>query len=200
MENKQPLKVGVTGGIGAGKTLVTRIFSLLGISIFDSDSRAKWLMNNNPEVVEAIKLKFGSSAYSDGKLNVNFISTAIFNNTSLRSTLNSIVHPEVGNDFLKWVSERRHDRYVIKEAALMFEANAHLTLDTVIVVTAPIETRIERVSVRDPHRSRESILAIMASQMPEEEKLEKANYIVYNDDTQLVIPQIIHLHKIFSKL
>ncbi|HEX8548742.1 MAG TPA: dephospho-CoA kinase [Cytophagaceae bacterium] len=199
MENNQPLKVGITGGIGSGKSLVTKIFNLLGISIYDSDSRAKWLMNNSTKVIDAIKQRFGSSAYLDGKLNVTFISKAIFADPNMRSELNAIVHPQVGKDFQNWATERKNEPYIIKEAALMFEANAHLSLDKVIVVSAPIELRIKRVLERDPQRTRDAILAIMDSQMAEKDKLEKADYIIYNDDSQLVIPQVIRLHNIFSQ-
>lgn len=188
----KPLQVGITGGIGAGKTIITRIFSLLGIPVYDADSNAKWLMSNDKLLIKEIIALFGDKAYfSDGSLNREFISTKAFHSKDLIKSLNSVVHPAVRNHYRKWVEANRNSPYLLKEAAILFESNAHKELDKVITVSAPTEVRIERTLARDPKRSREQIVAIMEKQMTEEEKTLLADYVIYNDNSQLVIPQVL---------
>lgn len=188
----KPLQVGITGGIGAGKTIITRIFSLLGIPVYDADSNAKSLMTNDKMLINEITRLLGNKAYfPNGSLNREFIASRAFLDKDLIKTLNNIVHPAVRDHYHRWVESNTESPYLLKEAAILFESNAHKELDKVITVSAPVALRIERTMARDARRSREQVLAIMEKQMPEEEKILLADYVIYNDDSQLVIPQVL---------
>ena len=193
------LKVGITGGIGAGKTLVSKIFSLLGIPVYDADTRAKWISNFHPEVKKEIIDFFGEDSYKDNQFNSRFIVSKIINDKTKTEKLNSIIHPRVGTDFIEWTEQHKAFPYVLKEAALMFESDSYKSLDKIIVVTAPLTLKIKRILTRDPQRTEAEILGIMDKQMSEEEKLKRADFILYNDDKQMVIPQVVALDKMFRK-
>lgn len=194
----RPLQVGVTGGIGSGKSLVCRIFQSLGVAVYNADNRAKELMTIDPVLVEQIKKEFGAKAYfSDGKVNRDFIAQAVFGASDQLEKLNHFVHPRVLVDYAKWVEGRQNESYVIKEAALIFEAGSSSGLDTIIVVFAPEALRLKRVLQRDAHRSEKDILNIFHNQMPEEEKLKRADAVIVNDESRLVIPQVLKLHNQF---
>lgn len=195
----KPLKIGITGGIGSGKTMVSKIFSVLGIPVYDADTRAKWISNFHPEVKKEIVALFGEQAYVDNKLNNRYIASIVFNDKSKTEQLNAIVHPKVGEDFEDWVKKNAQAPYILKEAALMFESNSYKLLDKVIVVSAPLELRIQRILARDPQRTEAEIRGIMDKQLPEEEKLKRADYIIQNDDDSLIIPQVVELDKQFRK-
>jgi dephospho-CoA kinase len=195
----EPLQIGVTGGIGSGKSLVCKIFSCLGIPVYDADSRAKNLMNKNTLLVDQIKKEFGNDAYDEqGKLNRQYLAGRVFNQPDQLEKLNHLVHPRVAEDYSNWVTENNKSVYVIKEAALLFEAGSAKALDKIITVYAPEHLRLQRVLKRDPHKSEEAIEAVMHNQMNEEEKKSLADFIIYNDDTTLVIPQVLKLHEQFS--
>lgn len=189
------LKVGITGGIGSGKSIACKIFSSFGVPVYDADSRAKFLIENDPEIVRQITSVFGEEAYQDGKYNRKFISSQVFKDKSLLSQLNQIVHPAVGKDFENWVEKSAPSPYVIKEAALMNAASEQNGLDKVIVVTAPDALRIQRIQQRDPQRSLSEIEAIIKNQKSEKEFNAIADYIVYNDEVTLIIPQILDIHR-----
>ncbi len=189
------LKVGITGGIGSGKSIACKIFSSFGVPVYDADSRAKFLIENDPEIVRQITSVFGEEAYQDGKYNRKFISSQVFKDKSLLSQLNQIVHPAVGKDFENWVEKSAPSPYVIKEAALMNAASEQNGLDKVIVVTAPDALRIQRIQQRDPQRSLGEIEAIIKNQKSEKEFNAIADYIVYNDEVMLMIPQILDIHR-----
>lgn len=189
------LKVGITGGIGSGKSIACKIFSSFGVPVYDADSRAKFLIENDPEIVRQITSVFGEEAYQDGKYNRKFISSQVFKDKSLLSQLNQIVHPAVGKDFENWVEKSAPSPYVIKEAALMNAASEQNGLDKVIVVTAPDALRIQRIQQRDPQRSLGEIEAIIKNQKSEKEFNAIADYIVYNDEVTLIIPQILDIHR-----
>lgn len=194
-----PLKIGVTGGIGAGKSLVCKIFASLGIPVYDADNRAKQIMITDPVLISQIKSSFGENAYtSEGALDRSFLAEQVFGDAEKLALLNSLVHPMVGVDFEKWVQEQKHAPYVLKEAALIFESGSDKNLDTVIVVGAPEELRVRRTVIRDTHRSKKQVEDIIKKQLPEEERLSKAGYKVFNDEKKLLIPQVLKLHKIFS--
>jgi dephospho-CoA kinase len=196
--SKNPKRIGITGGIGAGKSLVCRIFSVLGAPVYDADARAKALMTEDSTLKNAIQAYFGQEAYTpEGTLNREYLAQRVFGNENARQTLNDLVHPAVGRDFSTWVLLHPHAPYLIKEAALMFESGAHLGLDKVVMVTAPQSVRVQRVLARDTHRTAQQIEAIINSQMPEEEKLQLADEIIVNDETQLVIPQVLQLDTSF---
>lgn len=195
-----PLKIGITGGIGAGKSLVCKIFTSLGIPVYDADNRAKQLMITDPILIRQIKSSFGEKAYtSEGSLDRSFLAGQVFGDTEKLGLLNSLVHPMVGLDFEKWVRDQKQAPYVLKEAALIFESGSDKKLDTVIVVGAPEELRIRRTVIRDTHRSRKQVEEIIQKQLPEEERLSKAGYKILNDEKRLLIPQVLKLHKIFSE-
>jgi dephospho-CoA kinase len=196
MTNKKTLRVGITGGIGSGKSTICKIFQILGIPIYEADNRAKWLMTHHLDLMKAVKQAFGEDAYlPDGQLNRSYLASQVFHDENKRQFLNQLVHPYVGEDFRNWATTQDDKPYLLNEAALMFESGRYQDLDKVITVFAPENIRIQRVMKRDPQRSIAEIEAIMQKQMPEEEKLEKADFVVYNDDVQLVIPQILTLHK-----
>jgi dephospho-CoA kinase len=196
---KHSLQIGVTGGIGSGKSLVCRIFSSFGIPVYDADSRAKALMTTDGILMSQIRKEFGDLSYDEqGNLNRTFLASSVFSNAERLKRLNSLVHPRVGEDYTHWY-EAAKDRapYVLKEAALLFESGSHKYLDRIIVVFAPVDIRIRRVLHRDPHRTKEQIEEIIQRQLADEEKIKLADYIITNDESVLLIPQIVSLHQFF---
>lgn len=193
------LQIGVTGGIGSGKSLVCRIFSTLGIAIYDADSRAKWITNNDISVKKAVIEHFGEEAYTAVGLNRGFMAQKVFNNVDQLHILNGIIHPAVGKDYELWASEQS-SAYIIKEAALMFESGSYKMLDKVINVSAPIKLRIARVLKRDSFRTKDEVLAIINKQLSEEERSERSDYEIVNDEQQMLLPQVLALHDKFSAL
>ncbi|MCU0356260.1 MAG: dephospho-CoA kinase [Cyclobacteriaceae bacterium] len=191
-----PLQIGITGGIGSGKSIVCRIFQCLGIAVYDADSRAKAVMTTDGIVIDEIKKEFGGlSYYENGALNREYLARTVFHDPEKLSKLNQLVHPRVHDDYKRWLEKHQHDRYVIREAALLLETGADKQLNRLVVVYAPEALRTERTLRRDPHRTFEQVKAIMAQQWPDEEKLKRANAVIYNDDTRLVIPQVLELHR-----
>jgi len=198
MPMQKPIQVGITGGIGSGKSLICKIFSCLGTPTYDADSRAKRLMTTDRILVDQIKKEFGNLSFNeDGKLNREHLRKA-FNDPKELAKLNELVHPRVAIDYANWVSEQGEVNYVIKEAALLIESGSAKMLDILIVVSAPKHLRIQRVLKRDPGRTKTDIESIMKNQMNEEEKLTGADYVIFNDETRLVIPQVLELHERFS--
>ena len=191
----RPLKIGVTGGIGSGKTTVCRIFESLDIPVYYADDRAKTLMANDPILMEQIIDNFGPSSYfSDGGLNRGFIAGIVFQQPEKLIILNQIVHPAVRTDGLKWHKEQKRVPYTIKEAALMIESGNYKGMDKIIVVTAPIEARIQRVMKRDKV-DEAAVNARINKQMPEKEKLKYADFIITNDGNHSLIKQVIKIHQ-----
>lgn len=197
---KKPLQIGITGGIGSGKSLVSRIFKLLGVPVYDADSRAKSIMTTDGILVSQIKKEFGVLSYrADGGVNREYLAEHVFNDPEKLKRLNALVHPRVGEDFIRWVTEQT-SAYVLKEAALLFEARSNTALDKIIVVSAPEALRISRVLQRDKHRTEQQVRDIIRNQLNEEEKLKRADYILVNDDSKLLIPQVLELHQQFLSL
>lgn len=193
---KNPLKIGITGGIGSGKTTVTQLFTRLGIPVYASDDRAKWLMNNDAGIVRRVKQLFGEASYTSGGLNRAHISAMAFGNKELITELNHTVHPAVFADFDRWVKKQHASPYILKEAALLFESGSYLTLDAMIVVDAPLELRISRVMKRDSAK-REAVLARIGNQMPDDVRTNAADFVVTNDGDPL-LPQVLQLHHLWS--
>lgn len=194
----RPLEVGITGGIGSGKSLVSRIFHCLGIPVYDADSRAKNLMTTDGILVGQIKEEFGSLSYDmDGSLDRAYLSKAAFEHPGQLEKLNSLVHPRVALDYSTWVDTHQGHTYILREAALLYEAGGYTSMGKMIVVSAPEDIRMKRVRARDPQRTEEDIKIIMKNQWPEEEKVKRADYVIYNDDRCLVIPQVLQLHAKF---
>jgi dephospho-CoA kinase len=197
---KTPLQIGITGGIGSGKSLVSRIFNLLGIPVYDADSRAKSIMTTDGILVSQIKKEFGVLSYNgDGSLNREYLAEHVFSDPEKLKLLNSLVHPRVREDFNRWLKEQ-NSAYVLKEAALLFEAGSNAVLDKTIVVSAPEELRINRVLLRDKHRTAQQVRDIIRNQLKEEEKLKLADYIIVNDEGRPLIPQVLELHKQFRSM
>lgn len=196
----KPLQIGITGGIGSGKSIVCHIFRSLGVSIYDADSRAKWLMYNDVDLKKSIQAEFGSESYdSEGQVNKAHLSKA-FSDPKQLEVLNSLVHPVVGNDYLNWTTEKANEPYLIKEAALMFESGSYKLLNKVITVFTPEDLRIQRVLKRDSFRTEQQIKTIIQRQLTESEKLDLADYVIYNDESQLLITQVLKLHQQFLQM
>jgi len=195
------LKIGVTGGIGAGKTIVCKMFTQLGIPVYDSDSRAKWVMHHDESLKHELTRTFGAETYTTtGELNRQYLGSVVFNSPERLTLLNKLVHPHVREDFTNWVKEVKSAPYVIKEAALMYESQAWRQMDQIIAVYAPLPVRVKRVLQRDPHRNEADVLAIIEKQLQEEDKMARAAHIIYNDDERLVIPQVLSLHEQFLSI
>jgi len=189
------LKVGITGGIGAGKSIVSKIFKILGIPVYDADARAKFLMTHDSAVIKEIKLNFGDDAYlQDGNLNRKYIAKHIFVGGEKYEIINKIVHPAVALDFEKWSTSHEDATYVLKEAALLFESDSYKNLDYIITVLAPIALRIERVLIRDQHRTKDDVKNIISIQMKDEDKISKSQFIITNDNSQLILPQVFKIN------
>lgn len=196
------LQVGITGGIGAGKSLVAKIFMILGIPAYNADDRAKWLMNHNPNLQSKIIDLFGEDSYQGGNLNRKYLAEQVFPNPELLKKLNAIVHPAVEEDYHRWVSFQKQKgcNYTLKEAALLFETGSYKKLDYTILVHASEKTRIKRVLNRDPHRNHTQVKEIMQKQLPEEQKLKKADFIINNEPDQMVIQQVLEINNTLIKL
>ena len=193
-----PFQIGVTGGIGSGKSTVCRVFQSLGIPVYDADSRAKILMTTDGILIDQIKKEFGTLSYdAEGNLNRSYISKQAFEQPERLKKLNALVHPRVAHDYQTWLATHKSSPYVIREAALLFEANVTASLEKVVVVYAPEEIRIRRVMERDTHRSEEDIRKIIRNQWSDEEKMKRAHHTIYNDDQHLVLPQVLELHRAF---
>ncbi|MBC7889244.1 MAG: dephospho-CoA kinase [Ferruginibacter sp.] len=189
------IKVGITGGMGSGKTTVAKIFEVLGIPVYYADDAAKRLMNEDEDLKEQLQQLFGEEAYLDGILNRKYISGLVFNNDEKLTLLNSIVHPATLRDASQWML-RQNTAYAIKEAALIFESGAQQQLDYVIGVYAPVPVRIQRVMKRDGVTA-EEVKARMEKQMDEATKMRLCDYVITNDEQDLVIPQVIKIHETF---
>ncbi len=199
--SKQPLLVGITGGIGAGKSMVCKVFQHLSIPIYEADTRARMLMVENAGLINQIKSAFGNESYTaDGGLDKSYLADRVFNNTEELQKLNGLVHPKVGEDFANWVSEHLASPYLIKEAALLIESGSYKSLDKLIVVTATKETRTKRVLLRDHHRSKEEVAAIMDKQLSDSAFKKHADYVISNNEEELLLPHILRLHKELSEL
>ena len=189
-------KIGITGGIGAGKSLICEVFQLLGIPNYPADYRAKWLQSNDPELKAKITHQFGEEAYfENGDLNRDYLSKEVFGDDEKLKLLNSLVHPAVGKDFEKWCIQHSDKPYILKEAALLFETGSYKQLDATINVHANQELRLKRTLERDPQRTKESVLAIMKKQFSDEKRMELADYVIYNDESRSVIRQVMEMHK-----
>ncbi|PSR53942.1 dephospho-CoA kinase [Adhaeribacter arboris] len=190
------LKVGITGGIGSGKSLICRFFELLNIPVYDSDYRAKWVMQHHLGLRQELLDAFGLQAFDGetGQLNRKYLAQLVFNNPEKLTLLNNLVHPRVKQDFIDWADSQTNVSYLIKEAALMYETEAHKQVDKMVLVIAPIPLRLARTQKRDPHRTIADVEAIMQKQLDDSEKLKKADFVIYNDEQQLVIPQVLAIH------
>ena len=187
------LRIGLTGGIGSGKSTVARIFNVLGIPVYDADTASKKLMNEDPVVKKNLINAFGEETYKDEKLNRSFLSAAVFSRPEKLALLNSIVHPATIRNASQWM-EIQNAPYLIKEAALIFESGSNKKLDYVIGVQAPLDVRIQRTMARD-NVPAEKVLARMNNQMNEEDKMALCDFIIINNEEHSLLEQVIVLHE-----
>lgn len=192
------LFIGLTGGIGSGKTTVAHLFETIGIPVYYADTEAKRIMNEDTVLKEAIIKNFGTASYKNGELDRAYISTIVFNDSYKLDLLNSLVHPATIRDANLWM-KNQNAPYVVKEAALLFESGAAEHLDYIIGVYSPAHIRIKRVMDRD-RLSQEDVMKRMKNQIDEEIKMKLCDFVITNDEQQLVIPQVLRLHEKFIGL
>ena len=192
------MNIGITGGIGSGKSMVAKVFEVLGIPVYYADDAAKRLMNEDEDLQQQLIASFGDAIYTNGLLNRKVLATLVFNDTKKLSLLNSIVHPVTIKDGEAWM-KKQVAPYTIKEAALIFESGANKYLDKVIGVYAPAPLRLQRVMLRD-NLPEEAVKARMEKQMDEETKMGLCDYIINNNGQELVIPQVMKIHEMLLAL
>ncbi len=193
------LKIGITGSIGAGKSTVAGIFKILGVPVFDADAIAKSILNSDPALREQIIAAFGSETYKNGLLDRKYLATLVFSNPDELAKLNALVHPATIKAADTWAKhwEKQGSAYIVKEAALLFEAGTNIGLDFIIGVTAPEDLRIARVMARD-HITREEVLKRMQHQLDDTKKMERCDIVIDNNEKALLIPQVLTLHQQFT--
>ena len=186
-------RVGLTGGIGSGKTLICSILEKLGIPVYYADAEAKRLMTHHPDLKRKILDLLGEKAYKGASLDRKYLAERLFGNEVLLASMNSVVHPTVREDFKRWSDQQKEVPYVVEEAAILFESGAYKDFDQTVLVYAPEEIRIRRVMERDKC-DRESVLRRISHQESEEELSKLADHILINDGQQMILPQVIELH------
>ena len=187
------LRVGLTGGIGSGKSTVAKVFEVLGIPVYYADDAAKRLMNEDEELKEKIKQQFGDEVYTDGELDRKYLADIVFASPEKLASLNALVHPATLKDAERWMKEQT-STYCIKEAALIFESGAHEYLDYVIGITAPAPLRMLRTMQRDGV-NREEVMSRMDNQMDELIKMKLCDFVINNDEQEMLLPQVLSLHE-----
>lgn len=192
------LKVGLTGGIGSGKSTVATIFRTLGIPVYDADSRARELMQQDPALREALLTQFGEAAFENGKLNRAYLARIVFNDPGQLERLNQLIHPVTIRDAENWMNNLSAP-YAVKEAALLFESGAVAGLDYVVGVTAPVSLRMQRVMQRDG-LSREQVQQRMLRQLDDTIKMKLCDAVLFNDEQRLLLPQVLELHERLLKM
>ncbi len=193
------IKVGITGGIGSGKTTVCKVFELLGVPVYNADDEAKQILDSNEEVKEKILNIFGIELLNDkGKIDKKKLASFVFNNKEKLEKLNFLVHPAVRQHFENWLKQHSAKKYILKEAAILFESGAYKLVDKVIMVTAPLELKINRTMQRDKI-SREQVEQRINNQLSDEEKIKRSQFVIHNDEMQLLIPQILNIHRQLTK-
>ena len=193
MASNLPFQLGITGGIGSGKSVLAKIFSLLDVPVYESDTEARKLYLK-PEIRKQVESLLGTKAYRpDGQPDTAYIAAEIYAKPSLRESLNAILHPAVGADYQTWLEKQSHP-YILKVAALLFEADIASKLNFTALVVSPMSLKKERVSARDPHRPSSQIDAIMENQWSDEKKMALADIILYNDENHSLIEQVNQLN------
>jgi len=193
------IRVGITGGIGSGKSVVCKIFKQLNIPVYDADFEAKQIIIKSKSVISKIKKAFGDDSYfEDGRLNVQKIASVIFSDKKALEKMNSIVHPAVFQDFEKWSKLQKNCKYVIMESALLIETAYYKQLDKTICVLSPLELRTERIMQRN-NISKTEVNDRISSQLSDEEKLKFVDFTIQNDNENMLIPQVLKLHENLGK-
>lgn len=186
------IKLGVTGGIGSGKSLVCSIISAMGYPVFNADIEARRIVDTDSGVVLSIKKLFGNEIYINNQLNRRRVAEIAFSNQEMLVKLNSIIHPAVAEHFIYWIIQHQSRELVVEEAAILFESGAYKYLDKIITVIAPTEIRVERVMNRDGI-SEQFVLSRMNNQLPQDELIKRSDYIIENDGVKLILPQIVRI-------
>jgi dephospho-CoA kinase len=187
------VKIGVTGGIGSGKTSVCRVFNVLGIPVFSADSEAKRIMDSDPLVMDKVRRIAGKDVYSRGFLDRSELASIIFNDEKRLGEINKLVHPVIFTNFRKW-AESSQAPYVIMEAAILFESNASESVDKIITVIAPLEERIERVTRRNL-LDRDQVLERVRNQIDDQYKIKHSDWVINNSENEMIIPAILKIHE-----
>ena len=185
-------RIGLTGNIGSGKTTVASCFEILGVAVFNADKEAKLLMNEDVNLKQSLIAEFGKEVFLNNELNRKYLSNLAFNDDLVLKRLNALVHPVVQEAFEKW-SIQQSGAYVIKEAAILFESNTYQSLDAIICISCPEEIRIKRILKRDD-LSEKQVRQRMSHQWAEEKKISLSDYVITNDNSSLVMPQILSVH------
>ena len=193
------LKVGLTGSIGSGKSTIAKVFTFLGIPVYFSDIEAKKILDQ-PDVIASVIAELGADLLaSNGLIDRKSLASRVFNDHNALQWLNSLIHPQVRRHFIEWVESQKNSPYIMQESAIMLETGFSSFFDKIVVVTCPLEERINRVLYRD-NMTRDQVLERMENQWSEELKVKKADLIIKNDDKSLALPQIIALHRIFLEM
>ena len=185
-------RIGLTGNIGSGKTTVASCFEILGIAVFNADKQAKLLMNKDVNLKQSLIAEFGKEVFLNNELNRKYLSKLAFNDDLVLKRLNALVHPVVQEAFEKW-SIQQSGAYIIKEAAILFESNTYQSLDAIICISCPEDIRLKRILKRDDLSEKE-VRQRMSHQWAEEKKISLSDYVITNDNTCLVMPQILSVH------
>ena len=191
------IRVGLTGGIGSGKTTVGRVFRTMGIPVFEADAEGRRLLVNDLRLKHAVVERFGASVLKEDAIDRAALASIVFQNAAALKDLNALIHPAVRAAFDRWTSEQGPP-YVIMEAAVLAESGGHRTMDRIVVVSAPEAIRIQRVMERDGVRE-DAVRARMANQVSEAERLAIADHVIHNNDSRLVIPQVVEVHAALLK-
>ena len=181
--------VGLTGGIGSGKSTVSRVLDIMGIPVYIADTESKRLTESSPIIREKLTERFGTVLYATGKLNKALLASLIFEDEANRNYVNSVIHPMVRADFEQWKDRQTHSPFVVLETAILFETGRFRSVDVSVTVAAPEELRIRRIALREGW-SHASIVSRIRSQLSEEERIRRSDYVIYNDDRKAVIPQV----------
>jgi dephospho-CoA kinase len=189
---KPRFKLGITGGIGSGKTSVCRVFEVLGIPVFSADSQAQEIMYKDKEIISGIKSITGKNLYKDGILDRAELASIIFNDPTILKKVNSLVHPAVFDHFTKWTLIQSAP-YVIMEAAILFESRASEVVDKIVTVVAPVEQRVKRVILRNK-LSEEQVLERMRNQIDDKERIRQSDFIINNSENDMIIPSVLEIH------
>ena len=193
LSGNRRMKIGVTGGIGSGKTSVCKVFNVLGIPVFAADLEAKEIMDTDPDIIRNINTLTGTDLYLDGSLDRSRLASFIFKDQSLLQKINLLIHPVVFDHFETWIKEQITP-YVIMEAAILFESGASKLVDRVVTVIAPVEERVERVIKRNK-LSKDQVMDRIRNQMDDVSKSKLSDYVIRNSENDMIIPAILKIHE-----
>jgi dephospho-CoA kinase len=192
-QGRQGMKLGITGGIGSGKTSVCRVFNVLGIPVFSADPEASKVMSADKKIIKGINEIAGRNIYPGGNLDRMALASLIFNDQESLRKVNELVHPVVFDNFIRWAEEQTTP-YVIMEAAILFESGGHKLVDRIATIIAPVEERISRVTFRNK-LSRDQVMERIKNQMTDEERIKRSDYVINNSENEMIIPVILQIHE-----